>query len=184
MQMQILVPNMVECEQQPLSPPNCARRRNTLPEELLQELESSPSAGSLENIEDLMRIVTREVGWAVLGAKGSAAGFEKAWRRIVMDVAKGQTTDIQDARPRLLTAFEKRMRMLKETQLVGWLAKRGGNDVPRPDTLLPEIAGMERLKADVFDRWQTAEDLEDLAARDYPLTTADLEQMGPHLVLR
>ena len=39
---------------------------------------------------------------------------------------------------------------------------------------------MERLKARVFDRWQTAEDLEDLAARDYPLTTADLDQIGPH----
>jgi hypothetical protein len=31
----------------------------------------------------------------------------------------------------------------------------------------------------VFDRWQTADDLEDLAARDYPLTTADLDQIWP-----
>ncbi|MCI0380525.1 MAG: hypothetical protein L0215_23305 [Gemmataceae bacterium] len=38
---------------------------------------------------------------------------------------------------------------------------------------------MERLKARVFDLWQTAEDLEDLAARDYPLSTADLDKIGP-----
>ena len=48
-----------------------------------------------------------------------------------------------------------------------------------PDFLLPEIDGMERLKTRVFDRWQSADDLEDLAARDYPLTTADLDQIGP-----
>ena len=38
---------------------------------------------------------------------------------------------------------------------------------------------MERLKAEVFDRWQTADDLEDLAARDYPLTTEELDRIGP-----
>jgi hypothetical protein len=42
-----------------------------------------------------------------------------------------------------------------------------------------EIDGQERFKADVLDRWQTADDLEDLAARDYPLTTADLDRIGP-----
>ncbi len=41
---------------------------------------------------------------------------------------------------------------------------------------------MERLKANVLDLWQTADDLEDLAARDYPLTTADLERIVPQRV--
>ena len=61
-----------------------------------------------------------------------------------------------------------------------WLVAQRGAAFPDPDVLLPEIAGLERLKATVFDRWQTAEDLEDLAARDYPLTTADLDAIGPH----
>ena len=43
---------------------------------------------------------------------------------------------------------------------------------------LSEIAGMERLRAGVFDPWQTADDLEDLAAKDYPLTTAALDRVG------
>lgn len=152
-------------------------------EDLLLELESAvPGAGSLENIEALVRVVVREVGWAVEGMKGSAAAFENAWRRIVTDVAKGQTTDIQAARSRLLRAFEMRLRLLKETHaLARWLSERGGTDVPCADALLPDIAGMERLKAKVLDRWETAEDLEDLAARDYPLTTSDLDRIGPHL---
>jgi hypothetical protein len=153
-----------------------------MPEDMLLELEpSAPVAGSLENIEDLVRVIVREIGWTVEGMKGVALRFENAWRRIVMEVARGQTAEIQALRSRLLNAFERRLRLLKQTHaLVTWFHRPGRADVPSPEILLPEIAGMERLKAGVFDRWQTPEDLEDLAARDYPLTTADLDQIGPH----
>ncbi len=152
-----------------------------MPEDLLLQLETAaPVAESLENIADLVRIILRELGWAVEGMKGSALTFEKAWQRIVVDVAQGQTAKIQAARPQLLGAFLKRLSQLKDTHaLATWLARRGRGDGPDPDTLLPEIVGLERLKASVFDRWQSAEDLEDLAARDYPLTTTDLDQIGP-----
>jgi hypothetical protein len=152
-----------------------------MPEELLQELENgAPIAGSLENVQDLVRVVARELGSAVEGMKGSAGMFENAWRRIVLDVAKGKTADVHAARPRLLNALEKRLGALKQAHVLAkWLRELGRTDGPDPDGLLPEIAGMERLKASVFDRWQTPEDLEDLAARDYPLTTADLDGIGP-----
>jgi hypothetical protein len=79
----------------------------------------------------------------------------------------------------LLSNFEKRLDQLKQVYaLLTGLHKRGWTDID-PDFLLPEIAGMEQLKARVFDLWQSAEDLEDLAACDYPLTTADLDQIGP-----
>ena len=152
-----------------------------MPGDLLQELETAaPVAVSLENIEALIPVVAREVRLAVEGMKGSALTFSNAWRRIIMDVARGQTAEMQAVRPRLLGAFEKRLDQLKEAHsLAKWLAKIGKPAVPDPDVLLPEIAGMERLKASVFERWQTAEDLEDLVARDYPVTTGDLDQIGP-----
>jgi hypothetical protein len=152
-----------------------------MPEDLLQELETAtPVTVSLENVGDLVRVVARDVGCAVEGMRGSARTFENAWRRIVLGVAGGQMAEIQAARPRLLGAFEKRLDLLRQAHtLASWLAGLGKADVPGPDVLLPEIAGMERLKANVFDRWQTADDLEDLAARDYPLTTADLDKVGP-----
>jgi hypothetical protein len=155
-----------------------------MPEDLLQELESTaPVAGSLESIENLVHQALRhavQVGLAVKGMKGTALSFENIWRRIVMDVARGQTAEMQAARPRLLSAFEKRLGLLIQTHLLAtWLRKLGTADVPDPDVLLSEIAGMERLKANVFDRWQTADNLEDLAARDYPLKTAELDQIGP-----
>jgi hypothetical protein len=153
-----------------------------MPEDLLLELETStPVVGTLQNIEDLVRVVGREVRLAVEGMQGSAFTFENTWRRIVMDVARGQTTEIQALRPRLLSAFERRLSLLKTTHaLAAWLHQLGRADFPGPDVLLPEIVGMERLKDRVFDVWESAENLEDLAARDYPLTTADLDQIGPY----
>jgi hypothetical protein len=151
-----------------------------MPEDLLLELETAaPVAERLEDVEDLLRVIRHQVGWAVEGMKGSALRFEEVWRRITMEVARGQTSEIQAIRPRLLGAFEKRLRLLRETHaLAAGLSTLGRTDVPSPEILAPEIAGMERLKAGVFDRWQTAEDLEELAARDYPLSTADLERIA------
>ncbi len=151
-----------------------------MPEDLLLELETVVSiAGSLENIEDLMRVVAREVGWATEGMKGSARAFENAWQRIIVAVAKGQTAEMQAARPRLLSALETRLSLLKRTRaLASWLSALGRADVPDPDVLVPEIEGMERLKARVFDHWQTSDDLEKLAVAHYPLSQARLEQIA------
>jgi hypothetical protein len=154
-----------------------------MPEDVLLELETAAhGAGNLESIEDRVRVIARDLSLAIEGMKGSASRWENAWRRmIIRDVATGQTMAVQAIRPRLLNAFEKLLGQLKEThELARWLHKPGTADVPGPDVLLPEIVAMERLKAQVFDQWQSAEDLEDLAARDYPLTTADLDKIGPH----
>jgi hypothetical protein len=152
-----------------------------MPEDLLQELETAASVVvSLENIQDLLRVVARDVSCAAGGMKGSARTFEDAWQRIVLEVARGQTPAIHTARPQLLNAFTKRLEALRQTHaLAAGLRQLGRADTPDPEVLVAEIAGLERLQARVFDPWRTAEDLEDLAARDYPLTTADLNQIGP-----
>jgi len=152
-----------------------------MPLDLLETLEiPATAAGGLGDIEDLVRIAMRQLGVAVEGLKGSAFLFEKAWKRIVLAVADGHTTEIQAARPRFAAAFAERLRLLKEAyDIATKFQKLGSVDVPVPEILLPEIAGMEWLKATVLDHWQSGEDLEDLAARDYPLTTADLDRIGP-----
>jgi hypothetical protein len=154
---------------------------------LLEELENAaPVAESLEKIEekiwDMLRGPAGELGRIAERLNGRTARmFENAWRQIVTNVAKGRTAEMQAARPRLLSAFEKWLGLLGQAHaLLTRFHKRGWTELPSPDVLLPEIAGMERLKACVFDLWQSADDLEELAARDYPLTTADLDQIGPH----
>ena len=155
-----------------------------MPEDLLQELETADSAaGNLEGIEDLVREAMRhapQVSLAAEGMRGSALAFEKVWRRVVIEVARGQTTEMQAARPRLLSAFEKRLGLLKDTYaLAEWLRMLGKQDIHAAALLRPEIDAMHQLKVSVFDRWHSTEDLEDLAAKDYPLTTADLDRIGP-----
>jgi hypothetical protein len=152
---------------------------------LLEDLENAaPVAGSLEKVEeiwDMLRRVAGELGRVVERMSGTALRFENAWRQVILIVAKGQTADMQAARPRLLSAFENWLGLLRQAHaLLTRYHERGWTELPNPGVLLPEIAGMERLKARVFDHWQSADDLEDLAARDYPLTTADLDQIGPH----
>ena len=152
-----------------------------MPESLLLQLETANElTQSLDYIENLMQVDVAKVASAIDGQKGLAQPFEKLWQRIVIEVASGKTTELQTARPELVGVFEKRLSLLKDTHAFAtWLTKRCVEGVPDPDNLLPEIVGMERLKARVFDQWQTAEDLEDLAARDYPLTTVDLDKIGP-----
>ena len=153
--------------------------------DLLEELETSASAAvNLEEIEELLRATRRAVAPVVSriaeSLKGSALTYQNAWQRIVLDVAKGKTAEIQSARPRLIGALEKQLRRLKLIHSIAASFKAFGEpNVPNPDDLLPEIAGMERLKITVFDQWTTAEELEALAARDYPLTGPDLERIGP-----
>src|SRR5207247_538100 len=106
---------METCKRPGAAPPRRVREGDVrMPEDLLLELETAaPVAGSLENVEDLVRVVAREMGWAVQGMKESALTFENAWRRIITDVAKGETTEIQTLRPRLLNSFAQRLSLLK-----------------------------------------------------------------------
>lgn len=149
-------------------------------EDLLLGLETTaPVVGRLENVEDLLRVLSREVKGAVEGVKGSVSVFETIWRRMVLEVAKGRTAEMQAARPRLLSAFEQRFHLLKQTlALTGWLSKLNGTDAPDSSVLAPEIEGMERLKTRVFDRWQTVDDLEKLAVEHYPLSQSRLQQIA------
>lgn len=153
-----------------------------MPEELLLDgLETADSLSErLEKLVDDLHGTIRQLGRFVEWMKGMALTYENAWRQIVTKVAKGQTAEMQAARPQLLSDFEKRLDLLKRIHaLFTRYHKEGWTDLPDPDVLLPEIAGMERLKARILDHWQSADDLEELAARDYQLTTADLDRTGP-----
>jgi hypothetical protein len=160
-----------------------------MPEELLLELKAAaPLTAELEGLEkqgpaleQLWDVYVHQVGSAMKRLQGSAQVFEHIWKEVILAVAGGETTKIHALRPQFISYFERGLSALKRIHVLAGKLRRSNNkeDVPDPDVLVPEIAHMERLKSNVFDRWHTAEDLEDLAARDYPLNTADLDQIGP-----
>lgn len=149
-----------------------------MPDDLLLELERAvPVAKNLDNIEDLLRVLVRQAVEAVESMKGSARAFENVWQNIVLVVAKGETSAPQAARPKLLSMFATRLNQLKHTRaFVASLFPLGRADLA--DALLSEIEGMERLKARVFDRWQSEDDLEKLAVELYPLSQSRLEKIA------
>jgi hypothetical protein len=157
-------------------------------ERLLPDLKTTPATGRLENLEEqaegfelVWRALVRGVGAVVEEAKGSGGRLEESWRRIVLAVARGETEVAHAQREQLQAGvcasleFFKRLFKL-EAMIRPRLRKEEALDL---DPLLPEVAALERFKSTVLDRWQTAEDLEDLAARDYPLSTTELDQIGP-----
>jgi hypothetical protein len=152
--------------------------------ELKRALASKESLESLEEqagaYERLLRVFTREVRRLTEGVPGSADEFASVWQRCVRFVAEGQTEKVQASRDELSAALAERLDVLKRLHRLAALGHGlVGQEAADPEVLLREIAALERLKSRVFDRWRTVEDLEDLAARDYPLTTADLDRIGP-----
>lgn len=156
-------------------------------EMLLKELESADRVAeslvkfeedSRRGINDALNRGTHKIGQFLEGMKGTGLAFENAWRKIVANVAKGQTAEMQAERTGLLNDFEKRLDILKKGYALLTREHKGGWSDLDPDFLLSEIAGMERLKARVFDRWQSADDLEKLAVEHYPLSQSRLEKIA------
>lgn len=152
--------------------------------DLLMELETAPADAAtistlLDSFHETMQRYAAQVGQAVQGMVGSARRFERGWEQIVLAVARGRTLEMHALRTRLLSALEQRLRLLQETDsLAAALRQLGAAEGSIPGTLVPEISALNQLKARVFDRWQSAEDLEALAVRDFPLTAADLDKLG------
>jgi hypothetical protein len=130
--------------------------------------------------ERLSNRLLADASATVAAAQGMADTFRRLWRQIVLEVAHGRTAVIHASRARFAGALERRLELLKLTRaLVVSFRDVGRTDISDPSVLAAEIAELERLKTTVIDHWKTGEDLEDLAARDYPLSTADLEHIGP-----
>jgi hypothetical protein len=112
---------------------------------------------------------------------GSTSRFEEAWRRVVREVAEGKTAEMHALRPKFEGGLASRLNMLRQAVALAAVLRRMSGEGPAPDPapLEAEAQRLEHLKARILYAWQTAEDLEDLAARDYPLTTAHLDQAGP-----
>lgn len=145
--------------------------RSLLPEPLASARDPLHSQAELS--DRLRCLYAEEVSRLVRGVIGSAALFEEIWRQCVQGAARGETEEIQAQRESLRQGFTLRLDLLRRA---GTMAGQVNGSASAE--LANEIGRMERLQERVFDKWKTAEDLEDLAARDYPLSRAELDRIG------
>lgn len=83
---------------------------------------------------------------------------------------------MQAVRERFLGAFEARLRLLREAlPLVQYAARVAGHAPTEAEQLEAEAEALERKLKKLAARWQTAEDLEDLAAESIELPPEKLE---------
>jgi hypothetical protein len=116
--------------------------------------------------------VQRGVG-AILGA---VARFDKGWQLICQEVLGGRTAEVQAVRDRFFHAFEERLRHLNEARdLVRFAERVAQRDLPESAQLEHEAKALTIKLNKLSARWQTAEDLEDLAAESIAPSAEKLE---------
>jgi hypothetical protein len=130
-------------------------------------------------LDDLRKVFVERTAGLVSLVLESAEKCSAAWPVCVKAVAAGETGRIHALRDVLYTGLLHRLEALRHaTRLAGMAAALEGREVSGADRLSAATADLERLRVRVFERWRTAEDLEDLVAADYPLSGAQLEALA------
>lgn len=94
----------------------------------------------------------------------------RRWEQLCVAVGAGHTEQIHRFRPQFERLVRSRIEYARKAQT---LASLVGTEAER--TELPTIlASLERFSERVLSGWKTAEDLEELAVQDYPLSEAQL----------
>jgi hypothetical protein len=103
----------------------------------------------------------------------------RRWEQLRSAGWQGRAEEVHAARAAFLKEVEGKIRLAGQ-------ARRGAELLVllagQPPPAAPRLAEVEeelrRFQADVFERWQTLEDLEDLLAASFPLSGERLEALG------
>jgi hypothetical protein len=117
-----------------------------------------------------------EVQQAVRPLLGVLGQFEEGWRFLCREALAGRVAEMQAARDGFLGAFEDRLRLLREAvDLVRFAERVARRDLPEGGQLEQEAEGLQGKLTKLSTLWQTAEDLEDLAAQSNAPSSEKLE---------
>ena len=101
------------------------------------------------------------------------------WEEMCRVVASGRGSEVHAERSGIVELVRRdRATLDRVDQLVRLTAQVVGKVVPGAAEISTAIAELERFQTDVLDRWQTLEDLEELAVEHYPLSAAKLEELA------
>jgi hypothetical protein len=146
----------------------------------------SPEGASLAPLEAWRRSLdtsgqeyAREVETGVRSILGASHRFQEAWEACRAQVVAGQAAAVQAFRDRFIRSFEQRLAHLREAlQLVQFAARVAGRELQEAEQLQAEISALAPALDRLASRWRTQEDLEELAAEDFPLPAAELKAIA------
>ena len=91
----------------------------------------------------------------------------------------GRAEQIHVRRGGLLRSFESRLRHLAQAVRIASVAEvLTGRDVPGSERLPEAILDLEALKEEVFARWHTLEDLQEMLVETYPFTAEQFDAIA------
>jgi hypothetical protein len=137
-------------------------------------------ADALSGLDSLLTGYVRLAGGIVPRALRLAEGSRADWMKCVLAVAAGRGPEVHAMRGRLEQQLRKHADVVRRgARLVRAANQVGERALPGSERLDEALKELERLQTGVFDRWQTLDDLEELAVAWFPLPAAKLEQVGP-----
>jgi hypothetical protein len=114
-------------------------------------------------------------------ALGFAARLRPCWEEYQRAGWAGQANRVHALRGGLLRTFEARLRYLAEAiRLASVAADLTGRPVPGSERLSGAIQALEALKNEVFGRWNTLEDLEQILVETHPLSAERFDSLARH----
>jgi hypothetical protein len=129
-----------------------------------------------ETMDSAAQAYTCEVQQAANTVLGTAAEFDERWRHLCRQVLEGRLAEMQALRNQFLSAFTDRLRQLAEARdLVRFAVRVTQRDLPEEVQLEEEVETLQSKLKKLSSRWQTAEDLEDLAAESIAPSVEKLE---------
>lgn len=162
-----------------------------MPEQLLPELRQEMhdldvALGALEGIaaqleaaQRLREVFLRLVRELVSSVRLFPEEMRDRWQHLCQIGMAGRAEEVHAQRETLRQQFQVRLDFVGSAlRVASACAGLGGGDVTGETDLREVSRQLETLRDEIFSRWETLEDLEDLLAARFPLPAAKLEALG------
>jgi hypothetical protein len=134
---------------------------------------------ALGGVNGLADLLVRQVEELLALGAATAPVQRQRWRQCCELVYANRASEVQAHRDSLITSFHQILDALQRAESVADLvAGLAGRDLRGKEELARAVADLKILDATVYSRWQTMEDLEDLAAQHYPLSQERLKTLA------
>lgn len=142
-----------------------------------QALESmAKQLESVENLRDVFVRLSSQVIGTVLGFHDQ---MQRRWELLCQAGMAGKAEEVHAQREVFLRRFDTCVGFVKQASRLAHLASvLLGKELPGSQDLPREEEKLQKLKTEIFEKWNDLEDLEDLLAARFPLPASKLESVG------